>query len=241
LCPYRSAGIAGRNASKFTYALTDGSGELCKVDRRNHDEIPEKTLARSERETLAASSEPSRSAIEAPAGEVGANPQRLGLLAKLVLLCGAVLIVFGVYWYGVTFEVIHRIWIQILERPVGPLKFRFILQPAMAAVAALRDGRRDARTNRAPYVRTLLLEPAKRIGLANEGLNATAKIIIVGILMDVVYQFLVLKYFHPTEALIVALLLAYLPYVILRGLVTRIALVWQGRNHQSRGIGHGQG
>ncbi|HXT81194.1 MAG TPA: hypothetical protein VN702_16640 [Acetobacteraceae bacterium] len=189
---------------------------------------------------MTASSKPSQSRIEAPAGEAGAKSQRLGLLAKLVLLCGALLIIFGVYWYGVTLEVIHRIWTQLLQRPGGPLSFRFILQPAMAAAAAFRDGRRDARTNRAPYVRTLLLEPTKRIGLANEGLNATARIIVLGILMDVVYQFLMLKYFHPVEALIVALLLAYLPYVILRGLVTRIALVWSGRNRQSSDIDHGQ-
>jgi hypothetical protein len=184
--------------------------------------------------------EPTRTAVRAPAGEAGAGSQRLGLLAKLVLLCGALLIVSGVVWYGVTLEVIHRIWVQILQRPGGPLKFRFILQPAMAVVAAFHDGLRDARTNRGPYFRTLLLDPQKRIGLVNEGLNATARIIILGILIDAVYQLLVLKSFHPVESVIVALLLAYLPYVIFRGIVTRIALAFLGKSSQSRGIDHGQ-
>ena len=41
--------------------------------------------------------------------------------------------------------------------------------------------------------------------------------------MDVIYQALVLKTFYPNEALIIALLLAFLPYLIIRGLVLRIA------------------
>ena len=41
--------------------------------------------------------------------------------------------------------------------------------------------------------------------------------------MDVIYQFLVLKTFYPNEALVIALLLAFVPYVIIRGLVLRIA------------------
>ena len=31
------------------------------------------------------------------------------------------------------------------------MKFRFILQPSMAAIAAIRDGLKDARTGRSPY------------------------------------------------------------------------------------------
>jgi hypothetical protein len=41
--------------------------------------------------------------------------------------------------------------------------------------------------------------------------------------MDVICQALVLKTFYPNEALAIALLLAFLPYLIIRGLVLRIA------------------
>jgi hypothetical protein len=41
--------------------------------------------------------------------------------------------------------------------------------------------------------------------------------------MDAIYQVLELKTFHPNEALIVALLLAFVPYLVIRGLVTRVA------------------
>jgi hypothetical protein len=42
----------------------------------------------------------------------------------------------------------------------------------------------------------------------------------------VVYQVIALGRFYPAEAVIVALLLAVVPYVVLRGLVTRGARRW---------------
>jgi hypothetical protein len=41
--------------------------------------------------------------------------------------------------------------------------------------------------------------------------------------MDVIYQAIALKTFYPGEAVIVALTLAFLPYLLLRGPVARIA------------------
>ena len=76
--------------------------------------------------------------------------------------------------------------------------------------------------------------PQERVGRLREGLNATARIILLGLVMDVIYQLLVLKTFYPNEALVVALLLAFVPYVIIRGLVLRIA---RSRIRTSRGEG----
>ena len=70
---------------------------------------------------------------------------------------------------------------------------------------------------------TLLRNPQERVGLLREGLNATARIILLGLVMDVIYQGLVFKTFFPNEALAIALLLAFLPYLIIRGLVLRLA------------------
>jgi hypothetical protein len=41
--------------------------------------------------------------------------------------------------------------------------------------------------------------------------------------MDIIYQALVLHTFYPDEALVIALLLAFVPYLIIRGLVVRVA------------------
>jgi hypothetical protein len=72
----------------------------------------------------------------------------------------------------------------------------------------------------------MLRNPQKRLGRLREGLNATARIILLGLAMDSIYQVLVLKMFYPNEAVIVALLLAFVPYVIIRGLVAR---TWHSR------------
>ena len=152
-----------------------------------------------------------------------ADTHELGFLAKLVVVAGIVLIVAGVAWHGVTLAVIRRIWTDLIERPDGPMRFRFILQPAMATIAAILHGRQDARRGRSPYFWTMLRNPRERAARLNEGLNATARIILLGLVMDVIYQLIVLKTFYPVEALIIAVVLAFVPYVVLRGIITRIA------------------
>ena len=54
----------------------------------------------------------------------------------------------GLAWHGLSTEVLGRIWRNLLDRPSGPMTFRFLLQPAMAAFAAWRDGVADARAAR---------------------------------------------------------------------------------------------
>jgi hypothetical protein len=152
-----------------------------------------------------------------------ANPQELGLLAKIVIGLAIVLFVGGIVWHGVTLDALQRFWHDLVERPEAEMKFRFILQPLMATLAAIHDGREDARAGRSAYFVTLFRNPQERIGLLNEGLNRTARIILLGLVMDVIYQALVFNTFYPNEALVIALLLAYLPYLIIRGLVLRIA------------------
>jgi hypothetical protein len=156
------------------------------------------------------------------------HPHQLGLLAKLLIAIAVSLFVSGVLWFGITLENVQRVWRNVIDRPNGALSFRFILQPSVAAFFAIRDGLRDARRNRSPFFWTIFWNPRERMGRLREGLNATAKIILLGILMDTVYQTLELRTFYPNEALIVALLLAFLPYVVARGLATRIAGRWRG-------------
>src|SRR5260370_15087899 len=70
---------------------------------------------------------------------------------------------------------------------------------------------------------TVLTSRSERLGRLEEGLISTSRIIFLGLCMDTVYQLIVLKAFYPVEAIIVALVLAFLPYLLLRGPVARIA------------------
>ncbi len=149
-------------------------------------------------------------------------------MSKLVIVLAVLLIVAGVLWHGVTLASWQRFLHDLLERPSGPMKFRFILQPSMAVIAAVRDGINDARIGRSPHLWAIVFEPRERVARLREGLNATARIILLGLVVDVIYQLLVLRTFYPGEALIIALLLAFVPYLLIRGPITRIVRRWRG-------------
>ena len=85
------------------------------------------------------------------------------------------------------------------------MSFRFILQPSMAAIAAIHDGVKDARTGRSPFLDSRA-QSRERVERLREGLIATARIILLGIAMDVIYQ----SWYSDVlsgEALLIALLL----------------------------------
>jgi hypothetical protein len=151
---------------------------------------------------------------------------RQRLVAWMVVILAAACVVLGLFWYGLSTDVLGRIWRDIAERPGGPMTFRFILQPCMAALAAFHDGAKDARLNRSPYLWTVLTDRDESAGRLREGVIATARIILLGLVMDGIYQAVVLKTFYPGETVFVAILLAFLPYVMLRGPFARL-VAWR--------------
>lgn len=149
------------------------------------------------------------------------------LLARLTAVLIVAFVVLGVAWRGISIEELQRLWRNMLDRPGGPMTFRFVLQPIMVTIAAVRDGLRDARTGRSPFLWTMLTQPAKVQGRLNEGLIATARVILLGLVMDIIYQAVVFETFHPVEAVLIAILLAFVPYLLLRGPITRVARRWR--------------
>lgn len=150
------------------------------------------------------------------------------LQARLAVVLIAGLLALGAVWYGVSFENLSRLWRDLLDRPGGPMTFRFILQPAMALIAALRDGVSDARLGRTPYL-SAIVRGEERSGRLWEGIISTARILILGVVMDTVYQWLVLGTFYPGQAAVIAVLLAFVPYLLLRGPFERVARRWAGQ------------
>ena len=110
---------------------------------------------------------------------------------------------------------------QLVGRRSGPLHFRFIVQPVMAAVLAVRAGLRDAATNEPPYLSVALRDPSRRRERINSGWQDIGMVFIVALAMDVTYQIAVLGRVHAVQALIVALGLSIVPYIAVRGPVTR--------------------
>ena len=148
------------------------------------------------------------------------------LLARIAVALLVGLAAMGVAWYGFSTEELDRVWRNIVARPGGPMTFRFLLQPAMAAIAALRDGVNDARLARAPYLSAILRGDEGRGARLWEGIVSTARILILGIVMDVIYQLVFLDAFYPAESALIAILLAFVPYALLRGPIGRVARHW---------------
>jgi hypothetical protein len=150
------------------------------------------------------------------------HARELGLLAKLVIAAAAMLMISGIVCHGVALDNFQRMWSDLTDRPSGPMTFRFILQPSMAAITAIRDGVRDTRAERSPYLWTMVRQPGECVALLREGLDSTAKIVLLGLAMDIIYQAIVFEMFYPVEALVIAILLAFVPYLLIRGLVVRV-------------------
>jgi hypothetical protein len=120
-------------------------------------------------------------------------------------------------------EMFSRGWGDLIARDSGPLHLRLILQPLVAVAFATRGGWRDAAQGRGPFFWRLVGEPSRRRELLRELWRDVGKLFLVAVVLDVVYQLVVLHWFYPVQTLIVAVALAIVPYLMVRGLANRIA------------------
>jgi hypothetical protein len=118
---------------------------------------------------------------------------------------------------------IERGWNNFLARPNGSLSLRFILQPSMAALLALRAGIQDAKEGRQGYLWSILSNPERRLQLLHEGWRGARTPFLAAIVLDCIYQIITVRFIYPLELLFTGTLLALVPYALLRGPFNRIA------------------
>jgi hypothetical protein len=116
-----------------------------------------------------------------------------------------------------------RAWAQLTERLTGPLMLRLILQPVVAATLAVRAGLSDARANRPAYLWTAISNRDARRSLVQSGWRDVGMVFVGACAVDAIYQLLEFGWFYPLQTLIVACALAIVPYLLVRGPVTRMA------------------
>ena len=120
-------------------------------------------------------------------------------------------------------EALRRGWEDFIGRPGGPMSFRLILQPAVAIMLAIRAGMRDARDGRPPFLWAVLSNQGRRQELIRQGWKDVGNVFIVALVLDSIYQVMVHSGIYALELLLAATILALVPYVAVRGLVTRLA------------------
>lgn len=114
---------------------------------------------------------------------------------------------------------------DIPKRLMGPGRFRFILQPVVAIALGIGAGRADRRSGRPPYLQALLSGSEARGELLRGALRGIANLLLMGILLDAVSQWLILGVSYPGAALIVGPVLIATPYAVARGLANRLTKV----------------
>ena len=113
---------------------------------------------------------------------------------------------------------------MLLGREYGPLHFRFVMQPLVAVVLAIRVGLRDAREGRPPYFFwAVFTDKARRPELLRLAWKDVGKVFCAALMLDVIYELIVWHRVYPTQAILVAVVLAIIPYLLFRGPATRIA------------------
>jgi len=110
----------------------------------------------------------------------------------------------------------------LLARIEGPFSLRFIVQPLVALFFAFRDGVRDAREGRSRYFWALFTEPAHRRAMIESGWKSIGKVFIVAIVLDFIFQYTVFPDIRVIGALIAGVILALIPYLLLRGPINRL-------------------
>ncbi len=160
-----------------------------------------------------------------------AGPGRFGRLLTL-LLAGLTLLALSLSLPGSAREAWRRGGFYLFSaeffgdlpaRLVGPGRFRFLFQPVVAALLGIGAGRADARAGRPPYLWALVSHGAQRGALLRDACRSIANLVLMGVLLDSVCQWLILGSSYPGAALVVGPVLITVPYSLARALANRAA------------------
>jgi hypothetical protein len=112
---------------------------------------------------------------------------------------------------------------ELPQRFTGPGRLRFIFQPLLAILLGIRGGRADARAGNPPFLSGVLFDAGRRKALLRSAAAAITTLLAMGIILDIVFQFVLYHEAHPGAALVVGPILICLPYGLSRALTNRLA------------------
>lgn len=115
-------------------------------------------------------------------------------------------------------------WDMMMGRSGGPFKLRLIIQPVVASLLGVRAGLADARAGRPPYFWSLFTQDSQydRRRLLRDGWGDVKKVFLIALALDLIYEIVVFRWVYPVQALIMATVLAMIPYLVFRGLSGRL-------------------
>ena len=114
---------------------------------------------------------------------------------------------------------------DIAPRLTGPGRLRFLLQPVVALLLGVRDGRVDLRAGREPYIWALVTGRGARRELLRSAFASISNVVLAAILCDAIAQWLLFRVVSPGAALVIGPVLICAPYALARALANRGARV----------------
>ncbi len=119
----------------------------------------------------------------------------------------------------------------------APGSFRFIVQPLVAILLGIRDGRRDAREGHRPYVIGLWEAKGHRRHELRLLWKQIAVPFVVAVVLDSALQYVVMQQVFFRTALVIGTLLIALPYIAARGMANRLSRGSRIQNKARKGEG----
>ena len=120
-------------------------------------------------------------------------------------------------------DILNRFWENLAGRVSGPMNFRLVIQPTVAGILAIRAGLKDARERRPAFMWAAITNSAYRSELWQHGWRDVGKVFFIAAILDSIYQLMVHRGVFLLELVVVATVLAIVPYILIRGPVSRIA------------------
>jgi predicted ABC-type sugar transport system permease subunit len=119
-------------------------------------------------------------------------------------------------------EILARACANLLRRLDGPLHFRFIVQPLVAMLFGIHAGLEDARGGEPPFLSAMISYPEVRGIRVKTALRDISSVLIVAAVLDAAYQIMEHSGIFLFELLVTVVLLAVVPYLLMRDLSTRL-------------------
>src|SRR5438309_11325225 len=112
-------------------------------------------------------------------------------------------------------DMVARGWENFVARPRGPLNLRFIIQPTLASIIALRAGLKDANAGRPAYLWAVFTNSDYRKSFLHGGLKDLRIPIVVGTALDVVYKIFIHLWIYPLELIFIMTLMIIFTFILI--------------------------
>ena len=117
----------------------------------------------------------------------------------------------------------------IIIRLVGPMSLRLVIQPAIALLLGIRDGRMDAKEGEPPFIVGLITNSRDRKAKLVSLFKSLSKAIIIAVILEVIVQYLLFGQVHAIGVILYASFFLIVPYSLARGVTNVIVTIRKAR------------